>query len=118
MRCVVAPPILPFDSVTSAAATLGHAASATIEVVRTIIARARRAEVCIASANLQQNPVEVTPPQGVAHKRGHGARSVRADAGTRTPDPLLTMEVLYRLSYVGVRRHPVGISAGPKPSAD
>jgi hypothetical protein len=25
----------------------------------------------------------------------------RADAGTRTPDPLLTMEVLYRLSYVG-----------------
>jgi hypothetical protein len=31
------------------------------------------------------------------------ARSfARADAGTRTPDPLLTMEVLYRLSYVGV----------------
>jgi hypothetical protein len=29
---------------------------------------------------------------------------LRADAGTRTPDPLLTMEVLYRLSYVGVRR--------------
>jgi hypothetical protein len=26
----------------------------------------------------------------------------RADEGTRTPDPLLTMEVLYRLSYVGV----------------
>ena len=25
-----------------------------------------------------------------------------ADAGTRTPDPLLTMEVLYQLSYVGV----------------
>ncbi len=24
-----------------------------------------------------------------------------ADAGTRTPDPLLTMEVLYQLSYVG-----------------
>jgi hypothetical protein len=34
---------------------------------------------------------------------GYGrARCVlRADAGTRTPDPLLTMEVLYRLSYVG-----------------
>jgi hypothetical protein len=29
----------------------------------------------------------------------HSSR--RADAGTRTPDPLLTMEVLYRLSYVG-----------------
>jgi hypothetical protein len=28
-------------------------------------------------------------------------RYFRADAGTRTPDPLLTMEVLYRLSYVG-----------------
>jgi hypothetical protein len=25
----------------------------------------------------------------------------RADEGTRTPDPLLTMEVLYQLSYVG-----------------
>ena len=25
-----------------------------------------------------------------------------ADEGTRTPDPLLTMEVLYQLSYVGV----------------
>jgi hypothetical protein len=30
--------------------------------------------------------------------------SLRADAGTRTPDPLLTMEVLYQLSYVGARR--------------
>jgi hypothetical protein len=28
--------------------------------------------------------------------------SYRADEGTRTPDPLLTMEVLYQLSYVGV----------------
>ncbi len=27
--------------------------------------------------------------------------SSQADAGTRTPDPLLTMEVLYQLSYVG-----------------
>jgi hypothetical protein len=25
-----------------------------------------------------------------------------ADEGTRTPDPLLTMEVLYQLSYVGI----------------
>jgi hypothetical protein len=31
-------------------------------------------------------------------------RFPRADAGTRTPDPLLTMEVLYRLSYVGAVR--------------
>jgi hypothetical protein len=29
-------------------------------------------------------------------------RSIEADAGTRTPDPLLTMEVLYQLSYVGI----------------
>jgi hypothetical protein len=28
--------------------------------------------------------------------------SKEADEGTRTPDPLLTMEVLYQLSYVGV----------------
>ncbi len=26
---------------------------------------------------------------------------VQADVGTRTRDPLLTMEVLYQLSYVG-----------------
>ncbi len=25
----------------------------------------------------------------------------RADAGTRTPDPFITSEVLYQLSYVG-----------------
>jgi hypothetical protein len=31
------------------------------------------------------------------------ARHCRADAGTRTPDPLLTMEVLYQLSYVGAK---------------
>ncbi len=30
-----------------------------------------------------------------------GADCSEADAGTRTPDPLLTMEVLYQLSYVG-----------------
>jgi hypothetical protein len=26
-----------------------------------------------------------------------------ADAGTRTPDPIITSDVLYQLSYVGVR---------------
>ena len=26
----------------------------------------------------------------------------RADAGTRTPDPFITSEVLYQLSYVGI----------------
>jgi hypothetical protein len=30
----------------------------------------------------------------------------QADAGTRTPDPLLTMEVLYQLSYVGASQDP------------
>ena len=33
-----------------------------------------------------------------------GAESLRlprADAGTRTPDPFITSEVLYQLSYVG-----------------
>jgi conjugative relaxase-like TrwC/TraI family protein len=28
----------------------------------------------------------------------------RADGGTRTPDPFITSEVLYQLSYVGVKR--------------
>jgi hypothetical protein len=28
-------------------------------------------------------------------------RFLRADAGTRTPDPFITSEVLYQLSYVG-----------------
>jgi hypothetical protein len=27
---------------------------------------------------------------------------VQADAGTRTPDPFITSEVLYQLSYVGI----------------
>jgi hypothetical protein len=29
---------------------------------------------------------------------------LRADAGIRTPDPFITSEVLYQLSYVGVAR--------------
>jgi hypothetical protein len=28
----------------------------------------------------------------------------QADAGTRTPDPFITSEVLYQLSYVGARK--------------
>ena len=28
---------------------------------------------------------------------------VEADGGTRTPDPFITSEVLYQLSYVGAR---------------
>jgi hypothetical protein len=36
----------------------------------------------------------------------------RADAGTRTPDPLLTMEVLYQLSYVGVIGAAYGLVGG------
>ena len=31
--------------------------------------------------------------------------SQEADGGTRTPDPFITSEVLYQLSYVGVRRY-------------
>jgi hypothetical protein len=29
------------------------------------------------------------------------AVQIQADAGTRTPDPFITSEVLYQLSYVG-----------------
>jgi hypothetical protein len=35
---------------------------------------------------------------------GTGAHVPQADAGTRTPDPFITSEVLYQLSYVGVCR--------------
>ena len=38
-----------------------------------------------------------------AHKHAaeSAARDLQADAGTRTPDPFITSEVLYQLSYVG-----------------
>ena len=42
------------------------------------------------------------------------ALGLEADAGTRTPDPLLTMEVLYRLSYVGVGISLLGRSGGSR----
>ena len=32
----------------------------------------------------------------------------KADAGIRTPDPFITSEVLYQLSYVGLRRSILG----------
>jgi hypothetical protein len=35
----------------------------------------------------------------------------QADVGTRTRDPLLTMEVLYHLSYVGANPNPSVIAA-------
>jgi hypothetical protein len=65
----------------------------------------------MAARNLPQKRGEVTFPQTPAHKLGLGRIRVRADAGTRTPDPLLTMEVLYQLSYVGARRSLAPISA-------
>lgn len=37
-------------------------------------------------------------------RRARPGLNREADEGTRTPDPLLTMEVLYQLSYVGARR--------------
>jgi hypothetical protein len=60
-----------------------------MEVVRTIIARARRAGVCIARANLQQIAAEVTPPQSVTHERGHGRVSSEP---TRPRTPFWTNE--------------------------
>lgn len=36
----------------------------------------------------------------------------QADAGTRTPDPFITSEVLYQLSYVGAASDP-SRSRGP-----
>ena len=34
---------------------------------------------------------------------GETGSFLRADAGTRTPDPIITSDVLYQLSYVGAR---------------
>ena len=39
-----------------------------------------------------------------------------ADAGTRTPDPFITSEVLYQLSYVGVTPHGIATGLGFSPS--
>ncbi len=39
----------------------------------------------------------------VRERRTRLAPLLQADVGTRTRDPLLTMEVLYQLSYVGAR---------------
>ena len=66
-----------------------------------MIARARRAEVFISSATLPQTSGAKSPIRKVPANLGF-AGALRADEGTRTPDPLLTMEVLYQLSYVGV----------------
>ena len=41
----------------------------------------------------------------------------QADEGTRTPDPLLTMEVLYQLSYVGTASNP-SVPAAPRKGDD
>ena len=49
---------------------------------------------------------------GCAHRREPaGAQMEKADAGTRTPDPFITSEVLYQLSYVGVCRSAHGTEA-------
>ena len=44
--------------------------------------------------------------------REFGRSFLRADAGISTPDPLLTMEVLYQLSYVGAAGQPSAHSFG------
>jgi hypothetical protein len=47
--------------------------------------------------------------------RRNPCKYVRADGETRTPDPFITSEVLYQLSYVGVRRTPSVRSRGGQP---
>jgi hypothetical protein len=55
-----------------------------------------------------RNAVHVEPP-------GRFARPEipRADAGTRTPDPFITSEVLYQLSYVGATLNASGAATAP-----
>src|SRR5271165_5991551 len=42
------------------------------------------------------------PESGQQLKKACTPGFPRADAGTRTPDPFITSEVLYQLSYVGI----------------
>ena len=53
------------------------------------------------------------PAEASAWRRERAGSLTRADAGTRTPDPLLTMEVLYQLSYVGQHHNPTGAAGSP-----
>lgn len=39
--------------------------------------------------------------------------TARADAGIRTPDPIITSDVLYQLSYVGGSARSLAAPAGP-----
>src|SRR5688572_12618935 len=59
------------------------------------------------TARAPQSPTEPTETPSTR-------RTTEADEGTRTPDPLLTMEVLYRLSYVGAGVSLTGWSGGSR----
>jgi hypothetical protein len=62
---------------------------------------------CFAQLDGNANNGQVTAAsRAAAGADAHGppltrGASVKADAGTRTPDPFITSEVLYQLSYVG-----------------
>ncbi len=61
---------------------------------------------CIgASLLLPAVPIE-KGRKGLKQEKGAPERAFlfKADGGTRTPDPFITSEVLYQLSYVGRRR--------------
>src|SRR5687767_5930182 len=47
------------------------------------------------------SPITIKPEN---EKSPHLRAFLRADGGTRTPDPFITSEVLYQLSYVGIGR--------------
>jgi hypothetical protein len=56
---------------------------------------------------------ELRPQALIRRKPSIHALFVRADAGTRTPDPFITSEVLYQLSYVGKRALKLSRSQAP-----
>jgi hypothetical protein len=60
-----------------------------------------------------------SPPAGNGPVACNPSVQQRADAGTRTPDPIITSDVLYQLSYVGggtqSSRAPTGPSAVSPP---
>jgi hypothetical protein len=52
-------------------------------------------------ACLQALPQNRPRKQGIQEFHSAASENSQADAGTRTPDPIITSDVLYQLSYVG-----------------
>jgi hypothetical protein len=65
-----------------------------------------------------QAPAAQAPAGNLLMRKGrHEPPTRKADAGTRTPDPFITSEVLYQLSYVGATGDASGGSCSTRAAA-